>query len=101
MAQGVKSEQKAAVRTLRALLPAPCYYPSAAICGYCLVVHRRGAEDAEGGIFCLSGDDDKQKDSLSERIKDRFSPGDFCPIVVSRLSKIDYVCVLSVSAVIA
>ena len=35
-------------------------------------VHRGGAEGAEGGIFCLSGDDDKQKGSSSERIKDRF-----------------------------
>ncbi len=23
------------------------------------LIHRGGAEDAEGGIFCLSGDDDK------------------------------------------
>ncbi len=37
--------------------------------GYNLI-HRGGAEDAEGGHFCLSGDDDKQKDSY-EKEKDR------------------------------
>ncbi len=51
MAQGVKNEQKAAVRKLCALRPAPCNYPFASICGYLFFIHRGGSENIEGRAF--------------------------------------------------
>jgi len=50
---------------------------------------RRGRRELN---FCLSGDDDKQK-HYSIRVVS------FCPIVVSRLGKRDFLSVLCVSAV--
>ncbi len=53
------------------------------------------------GIFCLSGDDDKQK-GLHLEDYDLWlgcRPGVFCPIAVSRLGKSEILCELSVSAV--
>ena len=53
--------------------------------------HRRGAEGAENCLFCLSGDDDKQKQISSESQVN-------CPIAVSQLGKNSTLCGLGVLA---